>query len=247
MSAGGAALLPIRLTENWLAWQEDILRLPDGMIAFSGVSKSYRTRTGLRTVLRDVSLTLRSGDAIGICGHNGAGKSTLLRLIAGVEQPSSGTVERKMTVSWPLGYASAFQSSLTGADNIRFIARIYGRPIAETLAFVDDFAELGAYLGMPIRTYSSGMMARLAFAASLAVDFDCYLIDEITAAGDARFRARCHDALIERRKTGTLVMVSHDPHTLREYCIGGAVVRENRLIICESIEEAIEQHFSAVA
>ena len=217
------------------------------MITFSGVSKSYQARTGRQTILRDVSFSLQRGDAIGICGHNGAGKSTLLRLVSGVEQPSAGTIVREMTVSWPLGYASAFQSSLTGADNIRFIARIYGRPIAETLAFVDDFAELGSYLGMPIRTYSTGMMARLAFAVSLAVDFDCYLVDEITAAGDARFRARCHDALIERRKTGTLVMVSHDPHTLREYCIGGAVVRDNRLIICENIEEAIEQHFSVVA
>ncbi len=216
------------------------------MIAFSGVSKSYQTRTGPRTILRDVNFTLQRGDAIGICGHNGAGKSTLLRLIAGVEQPGSGAIERSMTVSWPLGYSSAFQSSLTGADNIRFIARIYGRPIAETLDFVDDFAELGTYLGMPIRTYSAGMMARLAFAVSLAVDFDCYLVDEITAAGDARFRLRCHDALIERRKNGTLVMVSHDPHTLREYCINGAVVRDNRLIVFESIEEAIDQHFSAV-
>ncbi len=217
------------------------------MIVFDGVAKGYPTRTGRHHVLKDVSFVLNRGEAVGICGHNGAGKSTLMRLIAGVEQPSSGRIERGMNVSWPIGYASAFQSSLTGADNVRFIARIYSRPIAETLAFVDDFAELGSYLDMPIRTYSAGMMARLAFAASLAVDFDCYLVDEITAAGDARFRLRCHDALIARRQSGTLVMVSHDPHTLREYCDRGAVVRDARYIACDTIDEAIDMHFGLPA
>ena len=213
------------------------------MIKFDNVSKYYRTRNGNITILDRINFTLVTGQALGICGHNGAGKSTLLRLIAGVEQPSSGRIERGMTVSWPIGLASTFQSSLSGADNVRFIARIYNRPIAETLAFVEDFAELGGYIRMPIRTYSSGMMARLAFAASLAVDFDCYLVDEITAVGDARFRARCHDALIERRERGTLVMVSHDPWTLREYCNQGAVIQGSRFTRCDSIDEAIERHF----
>lgn len=217
------------------------------MITFDQVAKSYRTRAGSRAILRDVSFTLRRGEAVGICGHNGAGKSTLLRLIAGVEKPSTGTIRRSMSVSWPIGYASAFQSSLTGADNVRFIARIYDRPIPETLAFVDDFAELGAYLAMPIRTYSAGMMARLAFAASLAVDFDCYLVDEVTAAGDARFRQRCHDALMARRDRGTLVMVSHDPYTLREYCRTGAMVSDGRLLQFDTVDEAIERHFGLPA
>jgi capsular polysaccharide transport system ATP-binding protein len=213
------------------------------MIVFEGVSKKYRTRDGRRTVFDNVDLTLARGEAVGICGHNGAGKSTLLQLIAGVESPSSGKIRRSMSVSWPIGYASAFQSSLTGADNVRFIARIYERPIEETLEFVDDFAELGAYFAMPIRTYSAGMMARLAFAASLAVEFDCYLVDEVTAAGDARFRRRCHEALMQRRETGTLVMVSHDPGTLREYCARGAVVADGRLIPFDTIDGAIEHHF----
>lgn len=213
------------------------------MIVLDRVSKNYRTRTGRCTILSDVNLTLRRGEALGICGHNGAGKSTLMRLIAGVEQPSSGTITRDMTVSWPIGYASAFQASLTGADNVRFIARIYGKPIPETLAFVDDFAELGSYLAMPIRTYSAGMMARLAFAASLAVHFDCYLVDEITAAGDQRFRERCHEALLERRRNGTLVMISHDPATLRLYCDAGAVVRDHRFIPFSTIDAAIRDHF----
>ncbi|MES2491941.1 MAG: ABC transporter ATP-binding protein [Pseudomonadota bacterium] len=217
------------------------------MIVFEGVSKNYRTRNGRRTVLEDVSFSLDTGQALGVCGHNGAGKSTLLRLIAGVEQPTAGRIARDMTVSWPIGLASTFQSSLSGADNVRFIARIYGRPIDETLSFVEDFAELGSYIRMPIRTYSSGMMARLAFAASLAVDFDCYLVDEITAVGDARFRARCHAALLDRRDRGTLVMVSHDPWTLREYCNAGAVIQGSRFIPCASIDEAIELHFGVPA
>lgn len=213
------------------------------MISLDQVSKRFRTRHGTQTVLDTVSLRLGRGDALGICGHNGAGKSTLLRLIAGVEEPSSGTIRRSGSVSWPIGYASAFQSSLTGADNVRFIARIYDRPITDMLTFVDHFAELGRYLAMPIRTYSSGMMARLAFAASLAVDFDCYLVDEITAAGDARFRQRCEDALMARRERGTLVMVSHDPHTLRQYCTSGALVAAGKVTIFDTIDEAIERHF----
>lgn len=216
------------------------------MIEFVNVSKRFRTRSGTHTVLDGVTLRLDRGDALGICGHNGAGKSTLLKLIAGIEQPSGGMIARTGTVSWPIGYASAFQSSLTGADNVRFIARIYDRPIRETLDFVDHFAELGSYLAMPIRTYSSGMMARLAFAASLAVDFDCYLVDEITAAGDARFRQRCEDALMARRQLGTLVMVSHDPHTLRQYCTTGAVVGDGRVDLFGTIDEAIDRQFAAV-
>ena len=213
------------------------------MIRFENVSKFYRTRNGRKTVFKNLDLCLRKGDALGICGHNGAGKSTLLQLIAGVEQASSGTIDRKMSVSWPIGYASAFQSSLTGADNVRFIARIYGKSIEETLEFVDDFAELGGYMAMPIRTYSSGMIARLAFAVSLAVDFDCYLVDEVTSAGDARFRKRCHEALEARRENGTLVMVSHDPDTLRQYCETGAVIADGNLLGFDTLDAAIDRHF----
>lgn len=214
------------------------------MIRFDRVSKHYRARGGPRRVLEDASFQITRGQSIGICGHNGAGKSTLLRLIAGVEKPSSGTIERGMSVSWPIGYANSFQSSLTGADNVRFIARIYGKPVDDVLAFVEDFAELGNYLQMPLRTYSAGMAARLAFAASLAVEFDCYLVDEVTAAGDERFRARCHAALMERRARGTLIMVSHDPQTLRDFCDTGAVLVDGRLSFYDNIEEAMAHHFS---
>lgn len=215
------------------------------LIRFDRVGKSYPVRGGgRRTVLAETSFTIHRGQSIAICGHNGAGKSTLLRLIAGVEQPSSGRIGRDMRVSWPIGYGSSFQSSLTGADNVRFIARIYRRPVAEVLAFVEDFAELGDYLRMPIRTYSAGMLARLAFAASLAVDFDCYLVDEVVAAGDERFRARCHAALMERRRSGTLVMVSHDAQTLRDYCDTGAVLADGHLTFFDDVEDAIAAHFN---
>src|SRR3569623_848570 len=214
------------------------------MIRFDRVEKSYATRDGRHCVLRPTSFEIGRGAASGLCGHNGAGKSTLLRLIAGVEQPTAGRIAREMSVSWPLGYASSFQSSLSGADNVRFIARVYRKPVDDVLTFVDDFAELGHFMRMPIRTYSSGMIARLAFAASLAVDFDCYLVDEITAAGDERFRERCHAALMQRREPGTLVMVSHDPHTLRLYCDRGAVLCDGQLTFYDAIDEAIERHFA---
>jgi capsular polysaccharide transport system ATP-binding protein len=216
------------------------------MIRFDNVSKVYPTRQGRRTILDGISFSVGPGDALGICGHNGAGKSTLLRLVSGVEKASSGIVERDMTVSWPIGHSSAFQSSLTGADNVRFIARIYSRPVDEILAFVDDFAELGSYLKMPVRTYSVGMTARLAFAVSLAVEFQCYLVDEITSAGDARFQQKCHDALMARKASGALLMVSHDPHTLAAFCDSGAVLEDGQLTLFPTMEAAIEKHFGSV-
>jgi capsular polysaccharide transport system ATP-binding protein len=215
------------------------------MIAFDNVSKTYHGRNLTKRVLENVSFTVRPGDALGLCGANGAGKSTLLRLIAGVEHPSSGRVRRGMSVSWPIGYTRCFQGSLTGADNARFIARIYRQPIEPLLAFVEDFAELGAYFHQPVKTYSAGMSARLAFAVSLAIDFDCYLVDEVTGAGDERFRERCHAALSHRRATGTLVMVSHHAETLQRYCGRGAVLRDGQLRFYDTIDEAIEVHHHA--
>lgn len=212
------------------------------MISFQNVSKHYLVGHVPTTVLQNVSFNIERGTALGICGANGAGKSTLMRLAAGVELPTSGRVQRTFSVSWPLGYSSAFQSSLTGADNTRFIARVYGKPIDETLDFVNEFAELGRYFRMPVHSYSAGMSARLAFAISLAVDFDCYLIDEVTAAGDARFRQRCHDALRARLANASLMMVSHDPATLGEFCNAGAVLHGGNLHRFDSVDEALKVH-----
>ena len=217
------------------------------MIVFDNVSKIYRTRAGEKIVLDNQSFCIRPGESVGICGRNGAGKSTLTRLIAGLEYPTSGKVTRHFSVSWPLGFGGAFQGSLSGADNTRFIARVYGQSTDDVLAFVEDFAELGQYLRMPVKTYSSGMQARLAFAISLAVKFDCYLIDEITSVGDSRFRERCRIALEERRRHGTLVMISHDAHTLRDHCSSGAILSEGKLQFYDTIDETIAAYDTAVS
>ena len=212
------------------------------MIRLDKVTKRYHLRGFAKTVLSGVDLTVQPGEALGICGANGAGKSTLMRLIGGVERPSSGHIHRGMSVSWPLGYGSCFQTSLTGADNARFIARIYQRDPVALIRFVEEFAELGPFLRQPVKTYSAGMQARLAFGISLAIDFDCYLVDEITAAGDARFRERSAAALTERAENRTLIMVSHDPDTLRRYCRTGAVVEDGQVRLFETIDEAIACH-----
>ncbi|RBM05825.1 ABC transporter ATP-binding protein [Novacetimonas cocois] len=210
------------------------------MIEFENVTKIYHARGVNKCVLDHQSFVIERGESIGIIGVNGAGKSTLTRMIAGIEYPTSGRITRTMSISWPLGFAGAFQGSLTGADNARFIARIYRRPINDILDYVNSFARLGHYFDAPVKTYSSGMLARLAFAVSLAVRFDCYLIDEVTAVGDQSFRLQCREALLERREYGTLVMVSHDPNMLREYCDKGAVLQNGRLTFYDAIDEAIE-------
>lgn len=217
------------------------------MVVFERVSKAYHGRHLHKQVLTEASFAISPGESVGLCGANGAGKSTLLRLIAGVELPSAGRVTREMSVSWPIGYTSCFQGSLTGADNARFIARIYRQPAEPLLAFVEEFAELGAYLHQPVKTYSAGMAARLAFGVSLAINFDCYLVDEVTSAGDARFQQRCHDALAARRAAGTLIMVSHSPHVLAAYCNRGAVLQDGRLAFYDTIAEALEVHHAAQA
>jgi capsular polysaccharide transport system ATP-binding protein len=212
------------------------------MIRFEDVSKTYHIRKFEKQVFSNLSFTIRRGESIGICGANGAGKSTLMRLIAGVEQPTSGSIERAMTTSWPIGYSSCFSPSMTGADNVRFIARIYRQPEQEILDYVEDFAQLGPYFHQPVRTYSSGMQGRLAFGTSLAINFDCYLVDEVTGAGDERFRRRSQDELFKRREAGSLVMVSHDPHMLQQYCDRGAVLYGGNLSFYDSVAEACEVH-----
>ena len=212
------------------------------MIIFEDVSKTYHIRKFQKQVFSNLNFTIRRGESIGICGANGAGKSTLMRLISGVEQPTAGRVERSMTTSWPIGYASCFQMGMTGADNARFIARIYRQPEEELLAYVEDFAQLGPYFYQPVKTYSSGMQGRLAFGISLAINFDCYLVDEVTGAGDERFRKRSHEELFKRRESGTLVMVSHDPHTLQQYCDRGAVLYGGNLTFFDTVAEACEVH-----
>ncbi len=206
------------------------------------LSKEYPTRNGKRQVLKNISFQVLQGDHFGILGRNGSGKSTLVRLISGIELPSQGVIKRSMSVSWPMAFTGSFQGSLTGLDNLRFIARIYGKDAGEVRPFVEDFAELGNYFLEPVKNYSSGMVARLAFALSLAIDFDCFLIDEVIAVGDARFRQRCHDELFVKRKNHAFIIVSHDPEILKTYCNRGAVLSNGQLETFNTIDEAYEHY-----
>ena len=216
------------------------------MIRFENVTKVYHTRGGGKRVLDNQSFVIDRGRSIGIVGPNGAGKSTLLRLMGGVEWPTTGRITREMSVSWPLGFSGAFQGSLTGEDNAKFIARLYGQSIPRIMGFVEAFAEIGEYMKMPVKTYSSGMRARLAFGVSLAVDFDCYLIDEVTAVGDQRFRDRCREAMAQRRQSGALIMVSHEPTTLIEHCESGGILNKGKLTLYPSIHQMIEEYHTLV-
>lgn len=217
------------------------------MIQLQNIIKKYQTRSGARTVLNDVSLTVRPGERVGVLGRNGAGKSTLIRLISGAEQPTEGNVTREMSVSWPLAFGGAFQNALTGYDNLRFICRIYGTDPDDKLNFVQDFSELGIYLREPVRTYSAGMRARLAFAISMVVEFDCFLIDEIIAVGDARFHEKCHVELFEKRADRAMIIVSHDSSYVRDHCQRAVVLENGHMQEFPTMDEAFDYYHRQIA
>ncbi len=208
------------------------------MIHIEHVTKRYGTRHGEVTVLDDVSLTIRPGEKVGILGRNGAGKSTMIRLISGAERPTAGHIRRDMSVSWPLAFGGAFQGSLTGLDNLRFICRVYGTSADDKIEFVQEFSELGRYLREPVKSYSSGMRARLAFAISMVVEFDCFLIDEIVAVGDSRFHEKCRIELFEKRKDRAMIIVSHDPGYVREHCQHAAVLAQGKMTAFDHVDDA---------
>lgn len=208
------------------------------MIRVNNISKVYPTRFGENLVLDQVSFELQMGERLGVLGRNGAGKSTMIRLISGAERPTSGTIESEMSISWPLAFGGAFQQLLTGVDNVRFISRIYDQDFEQNLAFVEDFAELGQYLREPVRSYSSGMRARLAFAISMIIEFDCFLIDEIGAVGDARFHERCDHELFEKRKDRAMVIISHDAAYVRDHCNRWAILHDGTLRLYDDFEVA---------
>ena len=213
------------------------------MIVLDRIHKGYRTALGRRIVLNDVSVRLPEGQGLGVLGANGSGKSTLIRLLAGTERPDSGRISRgDRNVSFPLGFGGTLHPALSGRENVTFLARLHGVPQRQAVDFVADFAELGPYYTLPVGTYSSGMRARLAFGACLAIQFDVYLIDEITAVGDARFRVRCLDAFRQRMERADVIMASHDYETMRAYCDTGAVLAGGRLMLFDSLEDAIRQH-----
>jgi capsular polysaccharide transport system ATP-binding protein len=209
------------------------------MINCTNVNKSYPMGRGRKHVLRNLDFRNEKGQHIGFLGRNGAGKTTLIKLLGGVEMPTSGKVVRDMSVSWPLGFGGGFQGSLTGYDNARFISRIYGHDYREIKDFVEDFTELGRQLKMPVKTYSSGMRARLAFALSIAIEFDCYLIDEVILVGDQNFHRKCHYELFEKRADRALILASHSADIIREFCDSAMVLHDGKGTMYDNVEEAL--------
>ena len=211
------------------------------MIIAESVCKDYHSETGhgWHRVLSGVSFTIAPGEKVAVLGRNGAGKSTLIRLISGIELPTLGTIDRQMSVSWPVGLTGGIGGSMTGNDNIRMICRIYNRPFNVIREYVEDFAQLGKYLSEPVKSYSAGMRARLNFAVSLAVDFDCYLIDEVITVGDQRFQQRSYDELFVRRADRSLILASHSPDIVRAYCARALVLHRGRAKIFEDLELAL--------
>lgn len=213
------------------------------MIVFDRVSKSYPVRGGGRTtILTPFSGVIRPRVNVGILGRNGAGKSTLMRLMAGGEPPTSGHIYREGKVSWPLGFAGGFNAQLSGRQNLRFICRLYDVDFEETVDFVRSFAEIGKFFDQPLRTYSAGMRARLAFGAAMALQFDYYLIDEVIAVGDASFQKKCKEVFEERAERATLLLVSHLPHLLKRFCDIGGVLANGELVFYDTLDEAMAVH-----
>ena len=212
------------------------------MIRFENLTKSFEVNGQRKTVIDNLSLTVETGRSLALLGRNGAGKSTLMSIIAGNMRPDSGRVISDGTISWPIGQTGSVHPQMTGAQNARFLARLYGVDTEELAAFVEDFAQLGAHFYMPVRTYSAGMRARLNFGLSMGIKFDIYLIDEVTSAGDAAFRSRSAALFRERVSTSDAIMVNHNLGELKEFCSAALILEQGKLAYFEDLEEAIDQH-----
>jgi capsular polysaccharide transport system ATP-binding protein len=208
-------------------------------LSVRALSKSYAAGHG-RAVFSNLSFELEHSGRLALLGRNGQGKSTLIKILGGVLPQTTGAVDWRMSASWPIGFGGGFQGSLSGLDNIRFLARLYDRPYNELLERVDAFAELGSKLKLPVKHYSSGMRARLAFGLSLAIEFDCYLIDELVAVGDVRFQEKCQEELFERRKERAFIMASHDLHLIGRLCERALIVEGGRARMFDDIDEAVD-------
>lgn len=212
------------------------------MIRFVNLCKSYRIGEGRKVIVDNLTMTLPPGKSLALLGRNGAGKSTLLQMVAGTIQPDSGRIVSDGTISWPVGLGGSLHKEMTGAQNVRFLARVYGVDTEELMDFVADFSELGSQFHMPVRSYSSGMRSRLAFGASMGIRFDTYLVDEVTAVGDARFRKKSRAVFRDRMARSGAILVAHDLGALRDYCDAGLILENGRLHIFDDLDEAIAVH-----
>ncbi|WP_264214789.1 ABC transporter ATP-binding protein [Leisingera thetidis] len=216
-------------------------------IRFENLTKSFRLKGERKVIVDNLNLTLPEGKSLALLGRNGAGKSTLLQIIAGTLHADSGRVVSTGTLSWPVGLSASFHKDLTGAENVRFIARIYGVDCDDLVAFVEEFAELGKSFYMPMRSYSSGMRSRLTFGASMGIRFDTYLIDEVTAVGDKSFRRKSREVFADRMKLSSAIMVTHSMKQVREFCNAGLVLEKGEMRYFEDLEEAIAVHEAMLA
>jgi capsular polysaccharide transport system ATP-binding protein len=217
------------------------------MIEFRKLSKSYLTATSRKVIVDRLDLVLPYGAKIGLLGRNGAGKSTMMGMVAGAVRPDSGSIRRAGAISWPLGLGGGFHPDLTGAQNVRFVARIYGVDTDSLVDYVADFAEIGEFMDMPMRSYSSGMKARVTFGMAMGISFDWYLVDELTAVGDTRFKRKSLAVFKSRLKDAGLVMTSHSTSTIRQYCTSGLVLEGGRARYFADVEEAIAVHEANMA
>lgn len=217
------------------------------MLTVNNLAKRYAGAETRQFLFENLSFVLPKGGRLAILGRNGQGKSTLIKILGGVLAPTRGNVRWDMRASWPLGFGGAFQGALTGADNIRFISRIYDAPLDQIAAATEDFAQLGEHLKKPVRHYSSGMRARLAFGLSLAIEFDCYLIDEVTAVGDAKFQERCHRELFDRRGDRSFIIASHDLGLLRSICDRAIIIEGGEVRIYDDMDLAADVYWGLCA
>lgn len=209
------------------------------MIRLENLTKGFWTRGRRKIVADSITAEFPTGTAVALLGVNGAGKSTLLRMIAGSVEPDEGRIVSDGSISWPVGFGGSFHPDLTGAQNTRFVARVYGIDTDELCDFVEDFAELGDHFHMPVRSYSSGMRSRLAFGISMGVPFDTYLVDEVTSVGDALFKRKSRQVFLDRMRNAGAIVVSHSMKQVRRLCTAGAVLHEGQLRYFDEVEAAI--------
>lgn len=212
------------------------------MVRFENLSKSFWIKGRQKVVIDGLNLTLPTGRSLGLLGRNGAGKSTLLDIIAGVQAADRGRVVTDGTMSWPVGFGGSFHLQMTGRQNVRFVARIYGVDTEGLLDFVLDFSELGRMIDSPVKTYSQGMRARLGFGLSMGIQFDTYLVDEVTAVGDASFNAKSQAVFLDRVRGASAIMVSHQMGKLRNFCDAGLVLNNGKLEYFDDLDDAIKRH-----